>query len=55
MEACNYAAVGQEVVAVMPGLKGFNQDGVTVTMECEHDIAVARAGEDGKPANVRII
>ena len=36
----------------MPGLKGFNQDGVAVAMECEHDVAVARAGADGEPAHV---
>ena len=36
----------------MTGLKGFNQDGVAVAMECEHDVAVSRTGADGKPAHV---
>ena len=36
----------------MTGLKGFNKYGVAVAMECEHDVAVARAGEDVKPAHV---
>ena len=35
----------------MTGLKGFNQDGIAVVMEFEHDLAVARAGADGKPAH----
>ena len=54
-EARHDAAVGRNAVAVMTGLKGFNQYDVTVAMECEHDVAVARAGEDGKPAHVIII
>ena len=44
--------VGCNVVAVMTILKGFNQDGITAAMECEHDVAVVRAGADGKPAHV---
>ena len=51
-EACHDAAVGRNAVVVMTALKGFNQDGVTVAMECEHDVAAARAGADGKPAHV---
>ena len=51
-EARHDAAVGRNAVVVMKGLKGFNQDGVTVTMECKHYLAVARAGADGKPAHV---
>ena len=51
MEARHDAAVGRNVVAVMTGLKGFNQDGVTVAMECEHDVSVSRAVADGKPAH----
>ena len=47
--------VGRNAMTFMTGLKEFNQDSITVTMECDHDIAVARAGEDGKPANVSII
>ena len=39
-------------MAVMTGLKGFNQDDVAVAMECKHDVAVAGAGADGEPAHV---
>ena len=52
LEARHDAAVGCYAVAVMPGLKGFNQDDVAVAMECEHDVAVARAGVDGELARV---
>ena len=51
-EARHDAAVGQDAVVDMTGLKGFNQDGVTVAMEYERAVAVARAGADGKPAHV---
>ena len=51
-EERHYAAVGRNVVVFMTGLKGFNQDGVVVAMEYEHDVAVAQAGADGKPAHV---
>ena len=51
-EARHDAAVGRNAVAVMTGLKGFNNDGVTVAIECNHDVVVARAGADGKPAHV---
>ena len=51
-EERHYAAVGRNTVVFMTGLKGFNQDGVTVAMECKHYLAVARAGADGKPAHV---
>ena len=51
-EARHDAAVGRNAMAVMRVLKGFNQDGVTVAMECEHDVEMARAGGDGKPAYV---
>ena len=51
-EARHDAALGRNMVAVMTILKGFNKDCVTVAMECEHDVAVARAGADGKPAHV---
>ena len=54
-EAHHDAAVGRNAVAVMTGLKVFNQDGVTVAMECKHDVAVARAGANMKPAHVRSI
>ena len=39
-------------MAVMTGLKGFNQDDVAVAMECEHDVSVSRAGVDGEPSHV---
>ena len=52
LEARHDAAVGFYAVAVMTGLKGFNQDGVNAAMECDHDVAVTRAGADGKPAHV---
>ena len=51
-EARHDADVGRNAVAVMMGLKGFNQDVVTVAMECEHGVAVARAGAYEKPAHV---
>ena len=51
MEAHHDAAVGRYAVVVITGLKGFNQDGVAVAMECDHDVAVARAGSDGKTAH----
>ena len=38
-------------MAVMTGLKGFNQDDVDFAMKCEHDVAVARAGADGELAH----
>ena len=52
LEARHDAAVGCYAVAVMTELKGFNQDNVAVAMECENDVAVARAGADGEPAHV---
>ena len=52
LEARHDAAVGHYAVAVMTGLKGFNQIDVAVTMECKHYVAVARAGVDGEPAHV---
>ena len=52
LEARHDAAVGYYAMAVMTGLKGFNQDDVAVAMECEHDVAVVRAGSDGEPAHV---
>ena len=52
LEARHYAVVGCYAVAVMTILKIFNQDGVDLAMECEHDVAVARAGADGEPAHV---
>ena len=51
-EECHDAAVGRNAVTVMTGLKGFNQDGVTVAIEYVHDVAVARSGSYGKPAHV---
>ena len=51
-DAFHDAAVGRNVVAVMMILKGFNQDVVTVAMECKHDVAVSKSGADGKPAHV---
>ena len=44
MEASHDAALGRNAVAFMTVFKGFNQNGVTVAMECEHDLAVARVG-----------
>ena len=52
LEACHDVAVGRYAVAVMTGLKGFNQDDVAVAMECKHDVEVARARADGEPAHV---
>ena len=52
LEEINDAAVGRYTVAIRPGLKGFNQYDVAVAMECEHDVAVARAGANGEPAHV---
>ena len=52
LEARHDVAVGRNAVAVMSGLKGFNQDDVAVAMECENDVAVARVGADGPPAHV---
>ena len=54
-EARHDAAEGRNEVMVMTGLKSFNQDGVTVAMECEHDVVEARSGADGKPAHIIII
>ena len=51
-EARHNAAIGCNAVAVMTGLKGLNRDGITVTMECENDVAVDRAGADGKLVHV---
>ena len=51
LETLHDAAVGCYAVAVMTGLKGFNQDDVAVAMECENDVAVARAGADREPAH----
>ena len=51
-EARQDAAVGHNTVSVMAGLKEFNQDGVSAKMEYKQDVAVARAGADGKPAHV---
>ena len=50
-EASHDTAVGCNVVLVMTVFKGFNKYGVTVAMECKHDVTVARAGADGKPAH----
>ena len=52
LEARHDAAVGCYAVAVMTGLKGFNQDDVSVAMEYENSVAVARALVDGEPAHV---
>ena len=52
LEARHDAAVGCYAVAVMTGLKGFNQDDVSVPMECEHGAAVARTGADGELAHI---
>ena len=46
LEARHDEALGCYAVAVMTGLKGFNQDDVDVAMECEHDVARVRAGAD---------
>ena len=46
------AALGCNAVLVTTGFKWFNQDGVTVGMECEHGGAMARAGAGGKPSHV---
>ena len=51
-EARHDASVGRNAVVVMAGLKGFSKDEVTVAMECENDVAVARSGADGKTARV---
>ena len=51
-EASHDTAVGRNAVSVMTVFKGFNKDGVTVAMECEHDVTVARSRADGKPAHV---
>ena len=50
-EASRDTAVGRNAVSVMTVFKGFNKDGVTIAMECEHDVTVARAGANGKPAH----
>ena len=52
MESSHDTAVGCNAVSVMTVIKGFNKAGVTVAMECEHDVTVARAGADGKLAHV---
>ena len=52
MEERHDAALGHYVVAVIPGLKGFNQDDFAAAMECKHDVVVSRAGADREPANV---
>ena len=52
LEAHHDAAVGRNTVAVMTGLKGFNKDDILVAIECEHDVAMNRAGADEKPAHV---
>ena len=44
--------VGRNAMTFMTGLKEFNQDSITVAMECDHYIAVARAGADGKLVHV---
>ena len=54
-EARHDTSVGHNAVSVMEGLKGFNQYGVAAAMEYEHDVAVARSGVDGKPADVIVI
>ena len=54
-EARHDAAVGRNVMAVIVLLKVFNQDCINVAIECNHDVAVARAGADGKPAHVTSI
>ena len=51
-EARHDVAVGRDAVAVMTRLKGFNQDGITVTMKYEHDVAVTRGGADGRLSHV---
>ena len=51
-ESRHDAAVGHNAMLVMTALKGFNQDGVAVAMGYKHDVAVAQAGADGKPAHV---
>ena len=51
-EARHDAAVGRNAVAVMTRLKWFNQDGITVAMERDNDVAVDRSGADGKSAHV---
>ena len=51
-EARYDVAVGCNEVAVITRLKGFNQDGINVTMECERDLAVSRTGADKKPAHI---
>ena len=51
-EAYHDAAVGHNAVAVMTVLKGFNQDGSNVAMECEHYVAVTRVGVDRKPSHI---
>ena len=55
LEARHDAAVGRYAMAVIPGLKGFNQDDIAVAIEYEHDVAVARAGAEGEPSHVVII
>ena len=51
LEAFHDAAVGCYAVAVMTGLKGFNQDDVAVAMKYKHDVEVARAGTYDEPAH----
>ena len=52
LEAGHYAVGGGKAVAVVAGLKGFNQDDVAVDVLGEYDEGVAAAGADGEAARV---
>ena len=55
IDAGNDAVVGVDVVVVVLGLEGFNDEDVAFTVVGKHDILVAYAGADREATHVAIV
>ena len=55
LEAVNDAVVGIDVVVVVLGLEGFNEEDVAFTVVGKHDILVAYAGADREATHFAIV
>ena len=55
LEAVNDAVVGIDVVVVLLGLEGFDEEDVAFTVVGKHDILVASAGADREATHVAIV
>ena len=52
LEPRHDAVVHRNVVSVVPGMEGFDHNGIGINVVCQHNVVVAAAGADGEAAHV---